>query len=88
MKPKANLQLVSRADETKEVARRAVAKHRGNGGLADLEERVAKLRGYKRQEHEESFIWEPREFKILGLTFTFGTRRVPGIGTVAQRLFR
>jgi hypothetical protein len=87
---KNNLHIVnSRAEEAKEHARRAVARHRGDKHpLFELEQRVADLRDYKREEHEESFIWQPREFKIFGWRFTLGSRRVPSIGTVARRLLR
>jgi hypothetical protein len=87
--PKRNLHIVkSRTEETKAHARRAVARHQGDNSLVELEQRVDELRSYKREEHEESFIWEPREFKIFGLRFTLGSRRVPSIGTVARRLLR
>lgn len=76
----------TRAEESKAHARRAVAKYRGS--LADLEERVVELRSYKRKEHDEAFVWQPRVFKLFGLKFTFGSRRVPSIGTVARMLLR
>jgi len=86
----AKFQLINgaaRASETRAHARRAVAKHRGETVLSDLEQRVVELRGYERKTHEESFIWEPREVKFLWFTITLGYRRVPSIGTVASRLF-
>lgn len=76
------------AEDTKTHAINAVAKHRGEPSLSDLERRVAELRDYKREEHEESFIWEPRVFNICGFKFTCGSRRVPMLGTVARRLFK